>query len=196
MLRNSQNRPGPRRDATSASVAAPWYANQSIPAFTYQVGNQQITIQGPIALGPETVGTDPVGIADDPLSIFVETVPINEEPVCPCANLESIQARGTIDTWLVVTPTGKGQNLSDLAFLKHIETDFDLKAEQPSGMWAVAAAPSIRAENGQGSQSPVLTGPLANEDLKKESVTRGAACPVTIPSVPCPIQSPKGPPAR
>jgi peptidoglycan hydrolase-like protein with peptidoglycan-binding domain len=183
----------PRRDATGSSVSGPWYSNQSIPAFQFQVGKKLITVGGPIALGPEFIGTDPVGILDDPRAIFVDTVPINADPVCPCSFLQTVEAKGELDTWLVVTPAGKGTSLTDLAFLKHAETKFDLKADTASG-FAVQGTPTMNLENGQGQKTPVLTGSLANDDLKNENLTRGAACPVTIPSVKCPVESPTGPP--
>lgn len=184
-----------RRDATGSTVPEPWYSNQNIPAFQFRVGNQVVTVQGPIALGPEFIGTDPVGIIDDPRVIFVDTVPINSEPECPCSFLQSIAAKGELDTWLVVTPTGKGKSEADLAFLKHVATEFDLKADRASG-FAVQGTPTMKLENGRGNKAPVLTGDLANDDLKTPKITRGAACPVTIPSVKCPVESPKGPPGR
>jgi hypothetical protein len=179
-----------RRDATSSSVSEPWYSNQSIPSFQFEENKKIITIQGPIALGPEFVGTDPVGIIDDPQVIFVDTVPINKDPVCPCSHLETIEAKGALDTWVVVTPNGKGKTESDLAFLKHADIEFDLKADKASS-FAVTGTPTMKLENGKGKNSPVLTGTIANDDLKKSKLTEGSPCPVTIPSVKCPIESPK-----
>jgi peptidoglycan hydrolase-like protein with peptidoglycan-binding domain len=192
----------PRRDATGSGVSEPWYSNMSIPAFSFQVGKQTITVSGPIALGPEFIGTDPVGILDDPRAIFVDTVPINTHnpavnnaEVCPCSFLQSIEAKGELDTWLVVTPTGKGKTEAELAFLQHAAIEFDLKADKASG-FAVTGTPTMTLENGRGSKAPVLTGSLANDDLKSDKTTKGADCPVTIPPVKCPVESPKGPPRR
>lgn len=191
-----------RRDAGGSSVPEPWYSNQSIPAFQFQVGKQIITVQGPIALGPEFIGTDPVGIIDDPRAIFVDTVPINTSnpavnnaEVCPCSFLQSIEAKGELDTWLVVTPVGKGKIEAELAFLKHAAIEFDLKADKASS-FAVTGTPTMKLENGRGSKAPALTGSLANDDLKTGKITKGADCPVTIPPVKCPVESPKGPPIR
>jgi Domain of unknown function (DUF4157)/Putative peptidoglycan binding domain len=184
--------PSVRRDASGRTVPEPWFSDQRIPAFQFQVGKQIITVNGPIGLGPEPLGVDPVGIIDDPLVIFVDTVPINSEPECPCSFLESIEAKGELDTWLVVTPAGKGKVEAELAFLKHVAIEFDLRAEKASG-FAVQGTPTMKLENGRSSKAPVLTGPLANDDLKAIRITRGAACPVTIPGVKCPVESPKGP---
>lgn len=189
--------PSPRRDATGASVMEPWYSNQTLPGFSFHdpLDPKKInSIPGPIGLGPESIGTDPVGIMDDPRAIFVDTVPINSEPECPCSSIESIEAKGELDTWLVVTLAGKGNTLSDLGFLKHAAIKFDLKADKAAG-FAVQGTPTIDFENGQGSKTPVLTGTLANDDLKTLKQTQGQPCPVTIPSIKCPVESPKKSPA-
>ena len=180
----------PRRDATDNTIKAPWYSDQNIPGFVLKVGNTTFTVPGPIGLGPETLDKGPVGITDDPLVIFSDTVPINQEPVCPCSHIESVEGKGVLDTWVVVTPTGKGQVESDLAFLRHGEISFDLKADKASG-FATTGTPNMKFEDGKGKESPVLTGPIANDDLKKSNVTEGQACPVTVQGIKCPIESPK-----
>jgi hypothetical protein len=182
---------GVRRDASGSNVPAPWYSNQNIPAFLFRVGNQTITVPGPIGLGPESIGKDPVGILDDPHVIFSDAVPINSEPECPCSFLQTIEMKGDLDTWLVVTPAGKGQAEGDLAFLQHAAIAFDLKADKSSA-FAVQGSPSMTLENGKGTNSPVLTGPLANEDIRKSNLQKGAPCPRTIPGIKCPVESPKG----
>lgn len=185
----------PRRDASGAGVPAPWYSNQSMPSYSIMIGKQIKTVSGPIAFGPEFIGTDPVGVLDTPQSTFYETVPADQYPVCPCSWMESVRAQGEIDTWLVVTRAGKGQVESDLGFLQHITTTFDLKAEKASN-YAVQGKPTMTFEDGRGKNSPVLGGALANDDLMKEKIVEGQPCPVTIPQVKCPVQSPKSAPKQ
>ena len=180
----------PRRDARNDSVRGPWYSDESIPDFTFKVGNQVITIQGPIALGPEFIGTDPVGILDDPRMLVSDVVPIDQHPVCPCSHLESLAMKGAMDTWIVVTEAGKGTVETELAFLRHADIQFDLTADKASG-FKVTGTPTMTFEDGRGANPPVLTGTIANADLKKPDVTEGQPCPITIEGIDCPIKPPK-----
>lgn len=149
-----------------------------------------INVGGPIALGPEFIGTDPVGILDEPRVVVSDVVPIDQHPVCPCSHLESLAAKGSMDTWIVVTPAGKGTVESELAFLRHATIEFDLKADKASS-FNVTGTPTMSFEDGRGTNTPVLTGTLANTDLGKPSRTEGQPCPVTIQGIDCPVKPPK-----
>jgi hypothetical protein len=177
----------PRRDATGAGVPAPWYANEPspLPSYQYTAGKKLNTIAGPITLGPAPPASGVVGILDDPQNRFPEKL-----PSCRSLDLDSFEASGELDTWLVVTEKGKGQNLSELGFLRHKAVSFAMTASASTN-FTVQGTPSSSVEDGQGAKTPVLTGPVANDDLKKPKIVQGSPCPGANPGPGAPIAAPK-----
>ena len=154
------------RDANPANTPAPWYTT-----VTGAKGTPSRV---------DKMASDHPTLSDEPM-LHIAVVPPDAEAWC--VKINSVTVEGKFHLWLIAKDSRLALDIKDIAFLHRATIDMKKawtlkKGGDPFSTldWSGTGTQTKVEGFGQGSQTPVLETPIANQQLNVTTTTQGTSC--------------------